>query len=176
MKTITFGLSRPIKPTLFSRLIMWAEGTDYSHTYIKWPWAAVDRDIVYQASKMAVNFESGKTFYGHSLPVKEYDVDLSLETYKLIMQFCMDNSNKPYSLKQIAGFTYVKLAWKIFKKRVHNPFPTHGSSFVCSKIAAEIADKIPGIEISSSYDDITPLDFECLMEYAVAKGLARRRL
>lgn len=174
MKTIRFGFSRPIKLTLFARAIMWADDTDYDHVYLRWSWPTVGRDIIYQASNLAVNFESNVTFDGHAMTVKQYELDIDDATHAAIMQFCMDNSNKPYSIMQIIGFAYVKLAKKIFNKALHNPFPTHGSSFVCSKLAAYIAAMIPYLKISSSFDDIDPKDFDDIMESAVAQGLVRR--
>lgn len=173
MRTIRFGLSRPIKQTLFARAIMWADKTNYDHVYVRWTWAAIGRDIIYQASKMAVNFETDVTFEKHAITVKQYEVDLDEVTHTIIMQFCMDNSNKPYSLMQILGFVYVNLVKIVFRAKVHNPFPTHMSSFVCSKMSAYIASMI-GIKISTPFDDIDPLDFEKIMEAAVAQGLVRR--
>lgn len=173
MKTIIIGFSRPIKATLFSRLIQWADGTEYDHVYVKWTWATIERDIIYQASKLAVNFESNITFDSHAVIVEEYEVQISDECHKAIMQFCMDNSNKPYGIKEILGFAYVKICSWIGQK-VHNPFPTHGASFVCSKVGAEILQMAKAIDMSVSIEDIDPLDLNMLIKAAGLKQLPVR--
>jgi len=173
MKKIIVGFSRPIKATWFSRAIQCADKTPYDHVYIKWTWAAVERDIIYQASKFSVNFESNLTFNSHALTIEEYEVQIGEEAHKKIMQFCMDNSNKPYSLKQIFGFAYVKLAAMIGQK-VHNPFPTHGNSYVCSKIAAEILAMTDTVKIDASFDDIDPRDMNLIIAAAAQAGLVKK--
>jgi|ERR1035437_131104 hypothetical protein len=169
MKTIIVGFSRPIKPTIFSRAIQWSEGTNYDHVYIKWNWASVDRDVIYQASKLAVNFESNTTFDAYSVTIEEYELSVDDEIYKEIMQFCIDNSNKPYSVLEIVGFTYVAIC-AMLKQQVHNPFPTHAASFVCSKLIDNILliAKVTDIRVSS--DDVTPL---MLNQMIKAAGLKR---
>lgn len=155
MKTLIIGFSTPIKPTLFSRMISAFENTTYDHVYVKFAMPEINRDLIYQASKLSVNFESNITFDGHALTVEEYQLTVSDETYASIMQFCLDNSDKPYSISSIIGFVYVKLA-SLIGKTVHNPFPTYLNSFVCSKLAAEVVEKA-GIQLNASPDDIYPL-------------------
>ncbi len=173
MRKIILGFSRPIKPTLFSRAIMWSDNTNYSHVYVKWEWTRIERYVIYQASKLAVNFESNITFDTHAITVKEYEIELCDDTEKEIMQWCMDNSNKPYSWLSILGFVYSKACEKFLKLKVHNPFPTHGSSFVCSKVAANILAISKKVEISSSFDDIDPEDVDKMLAKAAGLGLAR---
>ena len=170
MKTIVVGFSRPTVPTWFARAIMWVDNTPYDHVYIKWNWKGIDRDIIYQASKLAVNFESNLTFNSHALTIEEYEINISDDCHKAIMQFCMDNSNKPYGIKEIFGFAWVKICKKA-GYAVHNPFPTHGSSYVCSKLAADILAMTGKIAIGSSPDDIDPLDLNNIVKAAGLKRL-----
>ncbi len=170
MKTIIIGFSRPKKINLFSRAIMWADKTAYSHVYVKWKWNSIERDIIYQASKLAVNFESDVTFNSHAVVVEEYEVTLSDECHKTVMQFCMDNSNKPYGIKEILGFAWVKLCAKMGKK-VRNPFPTNGNSYVCSKIGMEILQVAKIVDVNLDSDDIDPLDLNNIIQEAGLKRL-----
>lgn len=171
MKSIIVGFSTPIKPTLFSRLIRWADKTPYSHVYLKWNWANIGRDIIYQASKLAVNFESNVTFDSHAKAIEEYEVQISDECHRQIMQFCMDNSNKPYGVKEILGFAYVKiLGWA--KIHVNNPFPTHGASYVCSKLATEILQIAKVIDQAISADNIDPRDLNMIIKAAGVKRIS----
>lgn len=170
MKTIIVGFSRPIKATLFSRLIQWADkDSPFDHVYAAWPWAAVDRQVIYQASKFAVNFESNLTFDHHAIRVEEYEVTLSDECHKGIMQFCMDNSNKPYGIRNIFGFAWVKICALVGKK-VDNPFPTHGYSFFCSKLITEILQKAGIVDPRISSDNIDPLDLNNILKLAIANN------
>lgn len=169
MKTLIVGFSIPIKATLFSRLIQWAEGgITYDHVYIKWNWSIIDRDIIYQASKMSVNFESNITFDGHAKTIESYEINVDDQTHKEIMQFCMDNSGKPYGIKQIIGFGWIKLCG-LFGKKVNNPFPSYGATFVCSKIIAAILQKAD-IKVDDNLDNVDPL---LLNEVVKKAGLKR---
>lgn len=169
MKTITLGFSRPKHPTLFAKLIMWADNIPYDHVYVKWRWDKIERDIVYQASKLAVNFESNVTFEQHAVAIEEYEIEIDEETHKKVMQFCMDNSNKPYGIKQILGFCWVK-ANEMLGRTVPNPFPSYGNTYICSKLGAAIL-AIAGISIGCSLDDIDPLDLNEIVNRAGIKRI-----
>lgn len=170
MKTIIIGFSRPIKPTLFSRLIQFVDKTPYDHVYVKWNSPSIDRDIIYQASKLAVNFESNITFAGHAITIEEYQIQISDQCYRQILQFCMDNSNKPYGIKEIIGFGYVKIL-ALFGKTVNNPFPSYGSSFVCSKLGYDILELANKNTPSLSADNIDPLDLNNIINSMGLKKL-----
>lgn len=170
MRTITVGFSRPIKPTAFSRLIQWADhGSLFDHVYVYWNWALISRQVIYQASKFAVNFESNITFDSHALRVEEYDVQISDECHAEIMQFCMDNSNKPYGIKEIFGFAWVKICGWVGQK-VNNPFPTHGASYVCSKLITEILQIAKIVDPRISSDNVDPLDLNLIIKAAGMKN------
>lgn len=171
MRTLIVGFSTPTKPTLFSRLIEWTDKTPYDHVFLRWTWAGIERDIIYQASKFAVNFESNITFDAHAKTIEAYEVQISDECHKEIMQFCMDNSNKPYGIKEIFGFAWVKLCgWAGFK--VNNPFPTHGASYVCSKLITEILQIAKIVDPRISPDNVDPLDLNRIIRAAGLKQLA----
>ena len=163
MRRIIVGFSRPKKFGIFAKLIMWVDKIPYSHVYIKWHWNGIGRDIIYQASKFAVNFESNITFDGHALSVEEYEVDISDDCHKKMMQFCMDNANKPYGFKEILGFAWVKIVAK-FGKKIRNPFPSNGSSFVCSTLGAEILQITDILDDSVVSEDIDPKDLNGMVK------------
>ncbi len=156
MKKLILGFSRPKKFSLFAQAIMWADKTQYDHVYVKWNWPTIERDVIYQASKLFVNFESNTTFDQHAISVHEFEIEISDDCHKNIMQFCMDNSNKPYGIKQILGFIVVKLLGFMGKK-ISNPVHDKGATFICSELGADII-KQAGIEIDENVEDIDPLD------------------
>lgn len=163
MKTINLGFSRPVKPTLFSKAIMWVDKTQYDHVFTKWNFDQIDRDLIYQASKMAVNFETNVTFPTHSLTVEEYELQISDEAFKKVLQFCFDNSNKDYGIKEILGFAWVKLN-KLVNRVVNNPFPSNGSTWVCSVIATEILIIAGIITLDQPVENIDPLDLNTIIK------------
>lgn len=169
MKTIALGFSCPIKPSLFAKAVMWVDKTPYDHVYVRWTWSTIERDIIYQASKLAVNFESNITFLTHAIPVEEYEIQLDDQTHKDIMQFCMDNSDKPYGILQIIGFAYIKICKKLGYS-VNNPFPSYGSTFICSKTGAAILALSGTVKIDVPLDNIDPLDLNNIVK---AAGLKR---
>ncbi len=79
------------------------------------------------------------------------------------MQFCLDNSNKPYGIKEIFGFGYVKLC-SLVGQKVNNPFPTHNLSFVCSKLIIEILQIANIVDPRVSSDNIDPLDLNLIIK------------
>lgn len=170
MKTLIIGFSHPIKPTLFSRAIKWAEGTIYDHVYIKWTWTQVERDIIYQASHLAVNFESNITFDSHAITDEAYEVNISDDTYKAIMQFCMDNSDKPYGVLEILGFAYMKLMANM-RYTVNNPFPSYGSAFVCSQLVFDICKQAGIIMSDVSCCNVDPLLLNQIIKQAGLKRI-----
>lgn len=170
MKTIIVGFSRPIKATLFSRLIQWIDKTPYDHVYIRWSWVTIDRDIIYQASKLSVNIESNLTFDSHAIRVEEYEVQISDEFYKEIMQFCMDTANKPYGSKGILGLGWVKLC-KLLGKKVNNPLPTHNLSYFCSKLIMEILQRAKITDSNISSDNVDPLDLNKIIKLVGLKQI-----
>lgn len=164
MKKFIIGFSTPIKPTLFAKSIMWADKTEYDHVYVKWHSDSIERDIIYQASKLAVNFESDTTFKKHAIAIEEYEIQLDDSVFKKIGQFCMDNSNEPYSIKQVLGLGWVKLNKILFNKVVENPVPANGSEWVCSIIAAEIMIIAGIIDAKYSINNMDPLDLNTIIK------------
>lgn len=155
MRRIIVGFSRPKKWKPFAQLIMAVDGTNYDHVYIKLHSDTYQRDIIYQASGLQVNFMSTSVFTSENIVVKEFYVDVSDENYVKMMQFCIDNAGKPYSVKEILGFGWIKLA-KVFGKTVSNPFKIDGNEWVCSILADYILENFADKDIPGDYEDADP--------------------
>jgi hypothetical protein len=156
MKTVRVGFSRPINPSLYAKAIMWVGKTQYDHAYFRWTWSQINRDIIYQASKLAVNMETNITFVTHAIPVEEYEFQMDDASHAEFMQQCMDVCDMPYGVKEILGFAYVKILG-LMKIKVNNPFPSNGSSWFCSQLVAYLLQKTGKIELSQNTADIDPL-------------------
>ena len=156
------GFSTPIRPTLFAKAIMVADNIPYDHVYVKWNWKEVDRNIIYQASKFAVNFETEQSFKNHCIALEEYELELTDETFTSILQFCVDNSNKSYGFKQILGFAWVKLN-RIFGRKIQNPAGITGNEWICSAIGAAIL-VIAGVDLKEPIKDVDPHDLNMIIK------------
>lgn len=156
MKRIIVGFSRPIKWKPFAKLIMAVDGTNYDHVYIKLHSDTYQRDVIYQASGLQVNFMSTSVFTGNNVIVKEFYVDVTDANYVKLMQFCIDNAGKPYSIKEILGFGWIKLN-RLFGKEVSNPFQEGTNEFVCSILADYILENFTSVAAIKDFENVDPL-------------------
>jgi len=155
MKNIILGFSRPKKWKPFAWLIMVAYKTSYDHVYIKFYSNTYQRNIIYQASKMMVNFVGSVVFESENIVVKEFQIQISDENYSSLMQFTIDNAGKPYSLKEIAGLALVKIS-SFFGKTIENPFKEGTDEYVCSVLAGYILENYTKEGLTIDFQDINP--------------------
>jgi hypothetical protein len=162
METLTVGFSKArSKWKFFSTLIRWIEGTTFSHVFIRWNSQYLERDVIYQASGSAVNFQEGKRFDSINETVYKFDILLSDSTRKKVVQFAMDQAGSPYSLKQLLGLLIAKVS-KLLGFKPLNPLKDGRSSYICCELVAEILAEL-GHKMPQDLDDITPKDvFEFL--------------
>jgi hypothetical protein len=165
MKTVTFGFSKAkSKTALFSKAICWAQGTPFSHVYIKFNWAASGSNLIYQASAHAVNFETEWHFNGHAQIVHEVSFDVADECWQRVAHFIVDNLGKPYSILQIAGFAFKLLGAKLGIKCI-KPIRNGKDQFICSELGAEVFRLLGNAEHLDS-ENTTPKDlYDLLMAY-----------
>lgn len=162
MKTIKLGFSRPSKWKPFSWLIMTAYTIPYDHVYVRMD-IGDSREIIYQASGLAVNFMSPAIFAANNVIVNEYTVDISDDSYGKMVQFCIDNAGKPYGIKDIFGLAWVRINYWL-GRTVKNPFNDNGATYVCSELGAVILADFAGVTLPEDADDMTPLDVYNLMQ------------
>jgi hypothetical protein len=158
--TITFGFSRPSKlwpPPLFAWLIMLFDWSKFSHAYIRFHSDSYDRDLVYQASGLRVNFMGWKLFKSQEVIVKEFDIEVTPETKQAVIQFAIDRVGTPYALwAAIIGIPAVKIA-AMFGYKIKNPVSQMGD--FCSELAALVMKDYLNAQLTD--DDVkrmTPTD------------------
>lgn len=159
MAQIKMGLSRRSRFNLISSLIMLVQRTYFSHAYIKIPLIPFDREMIFQASGIAVNFEALSVFNSKEIVVAEYIFEITDECLQKTIQFALDQSGKPYGILEFIGLGCMSIL-QIFGYKISNPFSTN-KSYVCSTLVATIlsdmGDTLP-IEASSiSPKDLQPL-------------------
>lgn len=159
MEQIIIGFSRPKKFKLFAWAIMKTLGTNYDHVYLKFHSESLERDIIYQASKMMINFMGSQVFDSDNIIVKEYELDITPENKKAMMQFAIDNAGKPYSFKEIIGFAYVKIN-ALFGRAVSNPLGDGTNAYVCSVIATYMLDHYLNADVPGDFENVDPLKLD----------------
>lgn len=163
MSTITIGFSRPKETKLISSLIMTVERTKYSHVYIRWHSTGIDRTLIYQASGLAVNFMGLDHFLDHNTIVDEFDIEVSEESRRQIIQFAVDTVGLGYGTKQILGIGILRIG-SAFGARWKNPFRDGRQTYVCSELVAHIMKSFMSEDIDINLDDISPKDiYEILL-------------
>jgi hypothetical protein len=144
--SIIIGFSRPSKLwplPLFAWAIMLFDWSNFSHAYIRFSMDAYDREMVFQASGLRVNFMPWTTFQTMEVIVHEFEIPVSAETKQAVIQYALDEVGTPYALLAAFGIIPVKIA-ALFGKKIKNPITQKGDW--CSEEAAIVLkdyDQIP---------------------------------
>jgi hypothetical protein len=164
MDTIVVGFSRPkafLEPfSWIIRLLTWCP---FSHAYIRYYNPYAQRQSVFQASGIAVNFMSQSIFDGKEDIYAEFEIPVSEAAKLKTVQFAIDNVGVPYGILQVLGFACI-LSMRLFGKSVNNPFYSK-NSFFCSEMVSEVLNEINGANLDVS--TMTPKD---LYNWLIAKG------
>lgn len=154
---IVIGFSRAksrLNP--YSLAIRLVQGTPYSHTYIRFYSESYERELVYQASGLYVNFDSKANFDSKELVIREFVVPVSLDTKKKIVQFAIDQVGDPYDIVGVLGLALVKMS-ALVGLTIKNPFRTGDNTYFCSKIVSHVLEEYKGISMGNP-DNVTPQD------------------
>lgn len=168
MSSIYVGFSRPKTWKPFAALIMWAYAIPYDHVYIRWHSDFLERDVIYQASSTMVNFMSPVIFESNNVIVKEFELAISDENRKAMIQFAMDNAGKPYGIKQCVGLGIVRLC-ELFGKNIKNPFADGTNSYVCCELGEYIIEEFNNVAVPYNPDTLNPKQFYDFMEQLTGK-------
>lgn len=150
MKKITVGFSRPkgnIFPFFSWGIRIFQGWTDYSHVYVKTNSKKLNRDIIYQASGLQVNFIGANYFYEHVHVIKEFVIEIEDSDYLNMMRFMVDNAGKPYSFRDI-------LAISLKSKKLLDG----DKGFVCSNLIGTILHKFKGLSSDKNIELLIPKD------------------
>ena len=164
MRKIQVGFSRARSPfaiaSLLIRLFQW---TPYSHCYVKFDASSLDRRLIYQASRTRVNFTGEVIFNKEAITMKYYELNVSDENYKQIMQVMIDTVGEPYGLLQLIGMLPVLLG-RFIGIRIRNPFRKWS---ICSEAVYRVMKCLPDnyVDIymerkNITKDELTPEDID----------------
>lgn len=155
--TIVIGFSSPAKPSLFSKLIRFAENqfmnskVNYSHVYIRFDWRSIDRVVIFQTNKHGAHFIEFNNFIKSNTIHKEYEIDIDPVAFKTAIQTCVDCAAKAYGFKEIIGIAFTRLYNKWFNQKKRNPLRDGDATYVCSALTAKILESA-GFSIFGQYD------------------------
>ncbi len=164
MNNIVVGFSRPqawFEP--FSWLIRLFTWCPFSHVYIRYENSYANRNIIFQASGLAVNFMGETLFDSKEDIYAEFSIPISGAAKLTTVQFAIDNVSYSYGVGQILGFPIVWFV-ALFGKKIKNPFYS-GSNYFCSELVCDILNEINGTNLDSSV--MTPKD---VYQYILSKG------
>lgn len=150
MKKIKIGFSKPknhIFPIFSWGIRLFQGWTDYSHVYLKFHSDSLDKDIIYQASGLQVNFVGNELFSKHVHIIKEFEIEIDDNDYINLLQFAVDNAGKPYSIIDIIAILFNKPKLLDGNKK-----------YICSELIATILAKYYLMTGNKSYGMYTPKD------------------
>jgi hypothetical protein len=153
MVKISIGFSTPKKFHIFPWLIKKVEGTHFSHTYVRIKSESLERDLIYQASGLKVNFDNKQNFENINEIIEEHEIEVSKETYKKILQFAIDHVGISYSLKQCIGLLWIRTMRQL-GKRVPNPIRDGKNGEICTELMASLIEECLGIDLKEEPDSI----------------------
>jgi hypothetical protein len=146
---IVVGASRKSSGiTIGSELIQLWQNTDYSHVYVRWYLDDQEREIVYQASRGSVHYQSLGNFTKDNTIVKEFVLEISCEQFKKMSQKCIDLAGQSYSMLELA---------QIFFNGIFNIKFADQPGYICSELIGELLIDL-GYKFSKPSYLLTPRD------------------
>ena len=113
-----------------SWIIRAVEHSDGSHVLLYWLRSKSGKKVAYQATGHGVNFCGTPMLEAHHEIMHITKFQISDEAFDSCMDYCIDNSDKPYSCMHIIGLGLVRL-FSLFHIKISNPFRDGETSQVC---------------------------------------------
>lgn len=156
MKKITIGFSKSTKKfAIGSVLIRWYMQTPYSHVYMKFDSPSLNRTLIYEAVGAGVRFIGSHRWKEHAEEVASFELEISDENYKKLMQFCVDNAGIEYGFYQNLGILLANMCAS------NKNTLTDGIN--CSEAIGEILE-LEGYKIDKDLNLLTPKDIFLILD------------
>lgn len=148
------------KNSWISKSIQLAEGSEYSHVYIRKD--SKYGEYVYQASGLKVNFMNVDIFRKDNVVVEEYEFDITDDQKEKTMSFFIKYAGADYATSMLFKLLLVLLARRV---DVQLHFESDGDkTFICSELGAFFCEEILEIPISEDIDMMTPKDLNPIIK------------
>lgn len=162
MKTVTFGFSKSKKPLAIGSLaIRWYMGTPYSHVYMKFRSDSLERTLIYEAVGAGVRFIGADRWSQHAEEIESITIEICDQSYKKLMQWCVDNSGIDYGFGQNFGIIIAN----IFNLKA-NPLK-NGKN--CSEAIGEVL-VLEGYTFDKELNLLTPKDINIALKSQAPQG------
>lgn len=153
---IYIDLSKPQSWKPLAWLIMLCEKSSFSHASMRWMSSSLDRNIIYEATGSGVHFISQPNFEVQHQIVKSYKFVISDPAKVKLLQWCIDNCEKPYGRIQFVGLG-IKRLLGLFGIKIKNPFASGTNSYICCKLAAVALEEIGASSFDADEIDLNDL-------------------
>lgn len=167
MNEVVIGFSKPFKFKPFAELIKFVFGTPYDHVFIRFESNFFSRSLIYQASRLMVNFMGLATFSKENLIIKEFRICLTDEEMQNLIKFAIDNAGKDYGMMEALGLGLVRV-FELCGQTIKNPFGAGTQNYVCSVLAAYVLQEFTSVKLVKDFQDMSPKD---VWDFLESKGL-----
>jgi uncharacterized protein YycO len=124
-------------------------------------------DIIYQASGSQVNCISTERFKTIETITDEFTIDLSNDSVKNMIQFCLKALGAPYDVSAVVGIGIVMLANSLGKD-INNPLDDGTKEYFCSKFIETLMANFTAIKIDKKPSLVLPVDiFNTLVQLSI---------
>lgn len=176
MRKLYIGLSRPKNNPfpILSWIIRLLERSDSSHSYLRWRAETFDRNLTYEASGTMVHFIGVERWIEKVEIRDEYEIELSDESWKELMQFCIDQAGTPYAVLELFGIAARLILSKFGIKLRKNPFGDGKASMKCTELVAHALVEIMNCESPEDLDMVGVRDVKDMLNKLAKEGRIRQ--
>lgn len=178
MTTFSVGESKPKKFKLFAALIMWFEGTKYSHVFITWKdnlglrWVA-------EAKGSGIRMLSNKQFKEKASVVNIYNYDSNQVGINKLTEYSWQNMAKSYGYAQIYGLLEMRVLNKLYrglgsKRKAINRFTDGEASQICCEFAIRCIEAATGATLVNG--DLEQWGLREMQEFNLKNGNKQPKL
>jgi hypothetical protein len=146
---IYVGFSDRKKWAIGSAAIKWYQGTDYSHTYIRFVDTETGKDVVFQASFGWTNLISWENFQKDNDVKFEKSFNIGKDQSLKLRNWVIDNLHKKYGYATLLGIILCD------KFSICGIGDDDTKRFICSELVSEILDILNIIDLPNK-DYVTP--------------------
>lgn len=168
MRKIKIGFSYPKKFMPFAWLIKLYTREPFSHVYVEYLDEITGQEMMAESSHGEFHKITKENWLGKNTIINEFDIDISDDSFYLIMRHINNHLQVDYSVTNIFGIPFYDLYeltnWKIFLK-IAKLFTDGASRLICSESVSFILIML-GIEFNRPSDFLRPDHiYEALLEY-----------
>src|SRR5581483_5642841 len=140
MPSVIIGFSTHKKFNILSKTIQLVEGTPFSHVYVKYKDPTINEPVIFQASKLALNYMGQDLFDSESVTIAEFALPANDDQFRQVLSYCLKSVGKPYGAMILTGIGIMLLAKRVGITMFHNPFGDGGRTEICSEVGGDVLD------------------------------------